>query len=70
MSTFDHNALIGWTPGVDNLMIAAGFSGHGMQHAPATDRGVAEPITRGRFQTPDLSSLSVDRGVSARGSRN
>ena len=63
MSTFDHNALIGWTPGVDNLMIAAGFSGHGMQHAPATGRGVAELIITGRFETLDLSPLSVDRVV-------
>ena len=67
MSLFDHNALIGWAPGVENMMIAAGFSGHGMQHAPATGRGVAELILDGNFRTLDLSPLSVDR--LARGER-
>lgn len=61
MSLFDHNAMIGWTPGVENLMTAAGFSGHGMQHSPATGRGVAELIMYGKFQTLDLSALSLDR---------
>lgn len=61
MSLFDHNAFIGWTPGIDNLMIATGFSGHGMQHSPATGRGVAELILHSGFQTLDLSALSLDR---------
>ncbi len=66
MCTFDHNALIGWTPGVDNLIVAAGFSGHGMQHAPAAGRGVAELILHDRYQTIDLSSLSPERLVDGR----
>jgi len=61
MNKFDHNALIGWTPGVDNLMTATGFSGHGMQHSPATGRGVAELILHGRYETIDLTPLSLDR---------
>ena len=64
MNLFDHNALIGWTPGVANLMTATGFSGHGMQHAPATGRGVSELMLNGRFETLDLSQLSIDRLVS------
>lgn len=61
MSQFDHNAFIGWMPGVDKLMVASGFSGHGMQHSPATGRGVAELVLHGSFQTLDLSPLSLDR---------
>lgn len=66
MNLFDHNALIGWTPGVANLMTATGFSGHGMQHSPATGRGVAELILSGGFQTLDLGALSVDRLLESR----
>ena len=61
MNTFDHNALIGWTPGATGLMLATGFSGHGMQHSPAAGRGVAELITAGRFTTLDLSEFSPER---------
>jgi glycine/D-amino acid oxidase-like deaminating enzyme len=61
MNLFDHNALIGWTPGTANLMAATGFSGHGMQHAPATGRGVAELILHGEYETLDLTPLSIDR---------
>lgn len=61
MSLFDHNAFIGWTPGIANLMIATGFSGHGMQHSPATGRAVAELILHRAFRTLDLSDLSLDR---------
>ena len=61
MCLFDHNAVIGWTPGTDNLMMATGFSGHGMQHSPATGRAVAELLTGGGFRTLDLAALSPER---------
>jgi FAD-dependent oxidoreductase domain-containing protein 1 len=61
MNSFDHNGIIGQVPGVDGFMIAAGFSGHGMQHSPATGRGMAELLLNGRFETLDLSALSADR---------
>lgn len=66
MCTFDHNALIGWTPGIENLIVAAGFSGHGMQHSPAAGRGVAELILHNRYQTIDLSALSPARLLDGR----
>ncbi len=33
-STPDHNPLIGWDKQLDGLMHCAGFSGHGLMHAP------------------------------------
>jgi FAD-dependent oxidoreductase domain-containing protein 1 len=61
MNTFDHNAVVGWSPGSEGLMLATGFSGHGMQHSPAAGRAVAELITTGRFETLDLSEFSPER---------
>lgn len=57
----DHNALIGSHPDCPNLLLACGFSGHGLQHAPAAGRGVAEWLLDGRYSTLDLSPLSAQR---------
>lgn len=61
MNLFDHNALLGLHPGFANLWCATGFSGHGMQQAPAAGRGLAELLLYGGFRTLDLSQLSVGR---------
>ncbi|MCX7212009.1 MAG: FAD-binding oxidoreductase [Burkholderiales bacterium] len=61
MNLFDHNALLGAHPTVDNLLFATGFSGHGMQQAPAVGRGIAELIVHGAYRSLDLSVLSVAR---------
>jgi glycine/D-amino acid oxidase-like deaminating enzyme len=61
MNLFDANAIIGAHPAVPNLWFANGFSGHGMQQAPAAGRGIAELILRGRFETLDLSPLGFER---------
>ena len=66
MNLFDANAIIGAHPAVPNLWFANGFSGHGMQQAPAAGRGLAERILRGRFETLDLSELSFDRLLAGR----
>ncbi|KAL1515151.1 hypothetical protein AB1Y20_004212 [Prymnesium parvum] len=60
-NTLDQNALIGWHPQLTNLMLANGFSGHGLQHSPAAGRAVAELIDHGRFVTLDLEVFSFDR---------
>ena len=50
-----------WDSGLANLYTAAGFSGHGMMHAPAAGRAIAELIVHGRFETIDLTRLGYAR---------
>ena len=66
LNIFDYNGVIGPHPAVSNLIFATGFSGHGIQHSPATGRGVAELITDGGFTTLDLSPLAFTRIVEGR----
>jgi FAD-dependent oxidoreductase domain-containing protein 1 len=66
MNLFDHNAIVGPVPGTANLLIATGFSGHGLQQAPAVGRGLAELVTHQRYATLDLSPLGYDRIVAGR----
>lgn len=66
MNLWDHNALLGPWPGLPNLHAATGFSGHGMQQAPAAGRGVAEHLLHGGWRTLDLSDLSVARLAAGR----
>ena len=61
MNLFDHNGVVGPHPEVDNLIFANGFSGHGVMHAPATGRGVAELVLHGRYVSLDLSPLGYGR---------
>lgn len=61
MNLFDHNAFAGPAPGVAGLLLACGFSGHGLQQAPAVGRGLAELAAYGRTVTLDLSPLSPAR---------
>ena len=66
MNLFDHNGIVGRHPAVPNVVFAAGFSGHGMQHSPATGRGVAELLADGAFTTLDLSPLGWERVIAGR----
>jgi len=61
MNLFDRNAFAGPAPDVPNLLLACGFSGHGLQQAPAIGRGLAELAAHGRYLTIDLSPLSPGR---------
>jgi FAD-dependent oxidoreductase domain-containing protein 1 len=60
-NTFDPNAFVGPAPEVANLWLACGFSGHGLQQAPAIGRGLAEQLVYGAYRSLDLSPLSYDR---------
>ena len=60
-NTLDQNAILGRNPQVPNLYHANGFSGHGLQQAPAVGRGIAEQIVHGDWVTLDLSPLGMQR---------
>ncbi|MGH2402030.1 MAG: NAD(P)/FAD-dependent oxidoreductase [Candidatus Limnocylindria bacterium] len=61
VNTLDANAIIGPHPAIPNLLFANGFSGHGLQQAPAVGRGLAEWIATGRYESLDLRPLGFDR---------
>ena len=61
LNTFDANAIVGALPGHPNVLIATGFSGHGLQQAPAVGHGLAELIIGGRYTSLDLSPLGYER---------
>ncbi|GLV38883.1 lethal (2) 37Bb [Carabus blaptoides fortunei] len=60
-NTFDENGIVGPHPYYNNLYIATGFSGHGIQQSPAVGRAMAEMILDGGFTTIDLTRLGFDR---------
>ena len=61
LNTLDHNGVVGPHPAIGNLIFAAGFSGHGIQHSPGVGRAVAELIAQGGYRSLDLTPLSYDR---------
>jgi sarcosine oxidase subunit beta len=58
--TPDEHAIIDYLPGVEGLLCAIGFCGHGFQHSPAAGKAVADIILDGK-PTLDLSALSFAR---------
>jgi len=60
-NTLDQNAVTGPHPEVGNFLFLNGFSGHGLQQAPAMGRGTAEWIVHGGYRTLDLSAFHYDR---------
>lgn len=61
VNTLDHNGVVGAHDELRNLVFATGFSGHGVMHAPAVGRGVAELIAFGEYRSIDLSPLGWGR---------
>ena len=60
-NTLDQNGVIGAHPAIANFYLANGFSGHGLQQAPAVGRAIAELIVHGRYMTIDLTRLGFER---------
>jgi FAD-dependent oxidoreductase domain-containing protein 1 len=60
-NTVDQNAIIGYHPEVSNVLLCNGFSGHGLQQAPAAGRAIAELIMHNKFTTLDLGTFSYER---------
>ena len=60
----DGNMILGNWPGrLDNFFVACGFSGHGLMHAPAVGRALAELILKGRYETIDLTRMGYRRVI-------
>jgi FAD-dependent oxidoreductase domain-containing protein 1 len=58
----DGNMILGSWPGrLDNFIVACGFSGHGLMHAPAVGRAIAELVVHGRYETIDLTRMGYQR---------
>lgn len=58
--TPDKHAILGPVPGLEGFVCAAGFSGHGLMHAPATGELIAEGIC-GLPPSMDLAPLRLAR---------
>jgi glycine/D-amino acid oxidase-like deaminating enzyme len=61
VNTFDRNAILGRHPEISNFILANGFSGHGIQQAPAVGRAIAELIVHAGYRTLDLSVFGFER---------
>jgi FAD-dependent oxidoreductase domain-containing protein 1 len=66
MNTVDHNGLVGALPGVANAFTACGFSGHGLQQAPAVAEALAAHLVTGGWPSLDLTPLGVERIAAGR----
>ncbi|MDP6968183.1 MAG: FAD-binding oxidoreductase [Gammaproteobacteria bacterium] len=62
-NVLDHNAILGPHTEVENFIFLNGFSGHGLQQAPAMGRGIAEWIVYGEYRSMDLSAFGYGRIV-------
>jgi sarcosine oxidase subunit beta len=66
--TPDHLPILGASAGYEGLIHACGFSGHGVQHAPATGLAVTEVALRVESPTFDLTRFRPERFGGATGS--
>jgi sarcosine oxidase subunit beta len=64
--TPDHHPILGEVPGVPGFFLANGFSGHGVMHAPATGKILADLILTGKTDLIDASLLNLSRFAEGR----
>ena len=67
--TPDHNPILGRLPTVENWVNVAGFSGHGVQQAPAIGRLIAEEVVLGKAQSINIDPLRITRFSAGQQSR-
>jgi glycine/D-amino acid oxidase-like deaminating enzyme len=65
-NTLDQNAVIGPHPEVKNFLFANGFSGHGLQQAPAVGKALAELLVHGGYRSIDCSAFGYERVAEGR----
>lgn len=68
-NALDQNAVIGPHPDVKNFIFANGFSGHGLQQAPAVGKALSEFIVHGAYRTIDCSAFGYPRIAEGRAFR-
>jgi glycine/D-amino acid oxidase-like deaminating enzyme len=68
MNLFDHNGLAGALPGMANAWTACGFSGHGMQQAPAVGCALAAMVAGAPLPSgvPSLEPFAPGRVAAGR----
>jgi sarcosine oxidase subunit beta len=59
--TADHHAIVGESTDMRGFYLAVGFGGHGIMHAPATGRAIAEMIALGECRFMDVTPLRPQR---------
>ncbi len=64
--TPDAHPIVAQARALPGFYIAAGFSGHGFQHSPATGKVMSELILDGATQTIDISMLDLERFAEGR----
>ena len=64
--TPDHHPILGEVPEVPGFFCANGFSGHGVMHAPATGKILADLILEGKTDLIDASLLDLARFAEGR----
>ena len=64
--TPDHHPVLGAAPGVPGFFLANGFSGHGVMHAPATGKIVADIILKEKSDLVDVGLLGLERFAKGR----
>lgn len=59
--TPDHHCILGPVPQLKGMYLANGFSGHGVMHAPATGKILADLILLGKTDLVDAYTLRLGR---------